>query len=89
MVEAAPAPSFKMTEPNLLFELLIIALDPPAQLGEIDQTGQRHVLWKGREPVLGRLLVALGPFDEKPLFGSGRGAIVIAMRRPDAQASKP
>ena len=78
-----------MTETNLLFELLIIALDAPAQLGELDQTGQRHVLRKCREPVLGRHLFILGPFDEEPLFGSGRGAIVIAMRRPDAQASKP
>ena len=37
MVEAAPAPSFKMSQPDLLLEFLVIALDPPAQLGQIDQ----------------------------------------------------
>jgi hypothetical protein len=29
-----------------LFEFLIIALDAPAQLGEIDETGKRHALRK-------------------------------------------
>ena len=52
-MKATPAASLEMTETNLLFELLIIALDAPAQLGELDQTGQRHVR-KCREPVLGR-----------------------------------
>ena len=42
----SPAASLEMTETNLLFGLLIIALDAPAQLGELDQTSQRHVLRK-------------------------------------------
>ena len=39
MVEAAPAAPFEVAQPDLLFELLIVALDAPAQFGEIDQTG--------------------------------------------------
>ena len=33
VVEATPTSPFEMPEPNLLFEILIIALDAPAQLG--------------------------------------------------------
>src|SRR5215213_1777328 len=33
MVEAAPAASFVMSEAQFLFQLLVIALDAPAQLG--------------------------------------------------------
>src|SRR5499426_3848810 len=37
MVEAAPSPSFKMSQPDLLLEFLIVAFDPPAQLGNVDE----------------------------------------------------
>jgi hypothetical protein len=33
-VEAAPSSPFNMAEPDLLLELLVIALDAPAQFGE-------------------------------------------------------
>ena len=39
MMEATPAAPFVVTEPDLLLEFLIVALDAPAQLGEIDQPG--------------------------------------------------
>ena len=38
--------SLEMTKTNLLFELLIVAIDAPEQLGELHQMGQRHVLRK-------------------------------------------
>ena len=44
MVEATPTASLKMTEPDLLLEVLIIALDAPAQLGQIDKTGEGEPL---------------------------------------------
>ena len=37
MMKAAPATPFKMTEADLLFELLVVALDAPAQLGQVDE----------------------------------------------------
>jgi hypothetical protein len=37
VVEATPSAPFKISEPDLLLELLIIALDAPAQFGSIDQ----------------------------------------------------
>jgi hypothetical protein len=37
MVEAAPAAPLVMSKAEFLLEFLVIALDPPAQLGQIDQ----------------------------------------------------
>src|SRR5207244_6104962 len=72
MMEAAPATTFEMSEPDLLLEFLIVALDAPAQLGEVDQTMEGNVLRKRREPVFGRLLLALGPLDQQPFFRADR-----------------
>ena len=44
MMEAAPATPLKVSEPDFLFQLLIIALDAPAQFGQIDQTGEANIL---------------------------------------------
>src|SRR5260370_15546619 len=69
MVEATPPAPFVMAEPDLLLELLIIALDAPPQLGGVDQIAERDVTRQGREPVLGRRILALGPLDQQPLLG--------------------
>src|SRR5713101_5455165 len=87
-MEASPSSTFEMPEPDLLLELLIIALDAPAQLGEVDQSRKIDVLRKGREPVFGRLVIALGPLDQQPLFRSTVGEPVIAMRHTNTQACK-
>jgi hypothetical protein len=36
MMEATPSAAFEMPEADLLLELLIVALDAPAQLGNVD-----------------------------------------------------
>ena len=43
MVEAAPTAPFEVVKSGLLFELLVIAFDAPAQLGKIDETGKANV----------------------------------------------
>ena len=43
VVEATPPSAFEMSEPDLLFEFLIITLDPPAQLGEIHKAAEGDV----------------------------------------------
>src|SRR4051794_20443462 len=68
MMEAAPAAALIVSQAEFLFELLVIALDPPAQLGQIDQAIEGHVRRDGGQPILGRLGLALGPFDEQPLL---------------------
>ena len=56
MVKATPAAPFKVTQPDLLFKLLIITLDAPAQLGGIDQVPERE---SGRNPCLGKLVSSM------------------------------
>src|SRR5665647_2287664 len=88
VMEAAPSAPFEMPESDLLLELLIVAFDTPTQLGGVDQSAEGDLFRKGREPVFGRLILALGPLDQQPLFRSGLSEIVIAMRDPNAHASK-
>ena len=70
-MEAAPAAPFEMPEPDLLLEFLIVALDAPAQLGDVDQRSKAMFFGKRREPVFGRLVLAFGPLDQQPFFGVG------------------
>src|SRR5215471_4485337 len=66
MVEAAPSPSFKMSQPDLLLEFLIVAFDPPSQLGNVDELTERDVFRKRRQPIFDRLVLAIGPFNQQP-----------------------
>ena len=68
MVEAAPPAPFIIAETKFLLELLIIALDPPPQLCQIDQTIERGIFGQGRKPILRRLGFAFRPLDQKPLL---------------------
>src|SRR4051794_7889744 len=73
----------RSAEPQLLLQLLEVALDPPAQLGGRDQPLQRGGLGQGREPVLRRLLFPLRPLGQEPLLGPRFAPPRIAVRRPD------
>jgi hypothetical protein len=66
MMKAAPAAPLVVPEADLLLEFEIVALDQPAQLGEIDQPGDRGVGRQGGQPELGRLRLVPGPFDQQP-----------------------
>ena len=50
-----------MPEAEFLFQLLVIALDPPTQFREIDQAIEGHVRGEGGQPVFGGLGLTLGP----------------------------
>src|SRR6202161_4367876 len=69
VVEASPSAAFVMSPPEFLLEFLIVALDAPAQLGQIDQAFECDVRGQRGEPVFGWFLLALGPFDQEPFFG--------------------
>src|SRR5258707_697155 len=88
MMKATPAASFIVPEPDFLLELLIIALDAPAQLGGIDQIAECDAARQSREPVLGRLLLALGPLDQQPFFGRFAGSF-MARCNVNTQPRKP
>src|ERR1700704_1975720 len=87
MMKAAPAASLIVSEPDLLLELLIVALDAPAQFGEIDQLAEADLLRQGREPVFGRYLFALRPLDQQPLLRSVFGQ-AVTMSNPNAHPRK-
>src|SRR3954453_8311665 len=68
MVEAAPSSAFKMPETDFLLELKVVALDAPAQLGEVDQTMEGDVRRQRRQEVFGWLFLAFGPLDQQPFL---------------------
>jgi len=88
MVEATPSPPFEMPEPDLLLQLLIIALDAPAQLGEIYQVAEGDILLKRREPIFCRLGLTFRPLDQQPFFRAALGKIVISMGDADTHSGK-
>src|SRR5215470_2848435 len=68
MMEAWPAAALIMSKADFLLEILIVALDAPAQLGKIDEAAERHFPVDDCEPVLGGFGLTLRPFDEQYLF---------------------
>ncbi len=46
MMEASPTSSFELSEAEFAFQLLVVALDAPAQLDEVDEDFERRVLSK-------------------------------------------
>src|SRR6266702_2582659 len=86
MVKAAPSSTFKMPEADFLLELQIVALDAPAQLGEVDQTVEGDIPGKGRQPVFGRLVLALWPLDQQPFF---RAHLMVPLVTPRDTHSHP
>src|SRR3954464_5922569 len=81
MMEAAPGAALVVAKAKLLLEFLIVPLDPPARLGDLDQALERGAPGQVGEPVLGRLGVSRRPLDQQPLFGPGFAAPRVAMRR--------
>src|SRR3979490_1372774 len=68
MMEAAPPAAFEVPKPDFLLELLIVPLDTPAQLGEVDELAEAYIRRQRREPVFGRRGFTLGPLDQQPLL---------------------
>ena len=54
MVKAVPTAAFEVAETKLLFELLVVASDAPAQLGEAYQFVERSAGRQGNQEVFGR-----------------------------------
>jgi hypothetical protein len=81
MMEAAPSSALVVIKPDLLLQLEIVALDPPAELGQIDQALECDVGLQRGKPVVIRLGLAVRPLDQQPLFGG-------AMRHAHPQAGK-
>src|ERR1700759_1963620 len=83
MMEATPTASLVVAEAELLLEVLIVALNTPAQLGGVHQGRAADGGGQGGQPVFRRLGFVLGPFDQAPFLGARCCAMIIAMRRAD------
>src|SRR6516164_8916107 len=88
VMEPPPSAAFEMTEPNLLFELLEVTLDAPAQFRKVHQTIKSSRLRKSRKPVFCRFFLALRPLDQEPFFWSALPAFKVPVGHADADASK-
>ena len=68
MVESPPSASLVVAKPDLLFEVLVVALDAPAHFDNVDKTPERRLGGKRRQPVLGGFGLRLRPFDQQRLL---------------------
>src|SRR3990172_6946560 len=85
MMKPSPTATLVVVEANLVLELLVVALDAPADHDEPYQILDRHGLGDRGEPVFRRGRLAAGPLGEQPL-GIARGrAALVAMRGADPQ----
>jgi hypothetical protein len=88
MMKAAPAAAFVVTKAEFLLQLLVIAFDPPTQLGLPDEIAQTDVSGQGGEPVFHWLFFVSGPFDETPLLVSDGGPPIVTVRRADTHGGE-
>src|SRR6185437_11817774 len=64
MMEPAPVTAFKVSQPQLLFQLLIIPFDDPAMFGHLHQSLERCSRRQCPQPVFCRFRFAARPFDQ-------------------------
>src|SRR6201987_6330757 len=88
MMNPAPGAALVVAEAELLLELLVIPLDPPARLGNPHEALQRRAPGQIGEPVLGWLRVAVWPLEQQPLLRPRLRALGIAMSRADPRGRK-
>ena len=88
VMKAAPTASLEMPQAEFLLELLIIALDAPAQFCQSHEFLDWRVSRQRTQEVLGGFDFSLGPLDEQPLLlggpawpGCARGAMHSCCRK--------
>src|SRR4051794_4281663 len=89
MMKATPPSPLVVAQPELLFQVLVVALDPPPQLGSVHQGPAADVWGQRGEKVFGWLGFVGGPFDQAPFLRTRCGAFIIAMRGADTHGRKP
>src|SRR5258706_15558836 len=71
VMKAAPAASLEVPQAEFLLELLIIALNAPAQFCNSHEFLDRRVSRQRAEEVSGRFELFLGPLHKQPLLFAG------------------
>src|SRR3989442_5286085 len=78
-MEPAPPTALKMVQPDLILQFLIVALDPPPNLGQADEVGERDAGGQRREPELGRHGFSRRPLDRQPFLRAGVHPLLVTM----------
>ena len=69
VVPARPGTPLEVVQAQAVLEVAVVVLDAPADLGRTDQVGDRGVGRQVGQPVIGRRLDAVRPFDQQPAVG--------------------
>ncbi|MCY1373103.1 hypothetical protein D9M69_603530 [compost metagenome] len=88
MVESAPAPAFVVTKAEVLFQVLVIALNTPTHFGHEHQLFYQRFGWCRGQEVFGWLRFALRPLNQQPLFVTQGAAPIVSMRRANPHGRK-
>ena len=83
MMKAAPTTPLVVAKSEFLLEVLVVPLDPPAQFGDSNQGTTADGRGQGGQKVFRWFGFVRRPLDQAPFLGTGRGTVVIAMRRAD------
>src|SRR5690554_589513 len=85
MMEALPGPALEVVKTELALHLLVVPLDPPANLRQVNELLAWGLLGKVRQVESRGLALAKGPLAHEPLLVSGRLAGAMAVRGADTQ----
>src|SRR6218665_370210 len=88
VMKSSPTSAFIVPQPQLLLQVLIIALDAPAHVCSAHQIVQCAGSWQAREVILFRPCLARWPFDEQPLLRKEPGFSLIAPGTAHPQCRK-
>src|ERR1017187_2681998 len=88
MMKTSPAPTFVMSQSQLLLQLLVVAFDNPTVFRWFHQLSQCGLGRKSRKPVLGRFALPLRPFDQQPFFITRFASPIVPMSRSHSQCRK-
>src|SRR5258708_12361802 len=88
MMKTSPAPTFVMSQSQLLLQLLIVAFDNPTMFRSFHQLSQCGTGRESRKPVVGRFALPLRPFDQQPFFVTRFASPIVPMSRSHSQCRK-
>ncbi len=81
MMKTSPTSPFIVTQPQFLFQVLVVPFDAPAHVRLGHQVVQRDVVRQRRQVVFERIGIARGPFDQQPLLGVQAGLAYVSPER--------
>src|SRR2546425_1997047 len=88
MVEPAPVATFKVPQPQLLFQLFIIPFDDPAVFGHLDQSFELGSGRQRRYPILCGFFLLSRPLDQQPFLLVWFSLLIVPMSRAYSNGCK-